>query len=630
MARTQFKLIFAAVVVVGALFLLAPAAEAKVVAFVSRDSAGVLYEYSYDELLRSYSKKSLGGAAPLFDDYKKKDMALLLDDVNGYVDYEVSLAAYAKAVFRGDSFNLDAYTSGSEAKLAQVDRVKVVTYADNKLVYTDKVLSNPIDAALAEVNAAVDPAALRLVLENRALVLGLDISVYNSLSNSGKNTVAEGVLLYMGSGYPEVETLIQVFTAEIERVKYTADGVLAALNGAYSLEEFSSLLLANGEIFELELDAFALIISSRSGQVLDQVYWSSPYGSAAALRDTFNQAVAETLRSYVVVSHTYCDYTVQDMLDYQMPLKPQWQSGGRWVNAPRDEVQRYVDPANFLLPGLASYVREIIVGSEALFVRESPTTASASIATVQKGEIYPVLEAGESEDGTAPGSEGYWFRISLGWETGWVCGRYTDWVAEAYAPEMLQFLVLSGSSGVTVSDLGFILRGKGILDGTEGVFYQASRSNNINEIFLTSLALHESGNGTSQLANGVLYTPADPSLPARVVYNMYGIGAVDSNPILKGAEYAYSQGWFTPEEAIIGGAYFVSRNYVNNSNYYQDTLYKMRWNPGAPGKHQYATDIGWASKQTRFIQQFYDRVNMYHLRFDIPLYIREPETGGEE
>ena len=132
------------------------------------------------------------------------------------------------------------------------------------------------------------------------------------------------------------------------------------------------------------------------------------------------------------------------------------------------------------------------------------------------------------------------------------------------------------------------------------------------------------------MANGVLYTPADPSLPARVVYNMYGIGAGDSNPILKGAEYAYSQGWFTPEEAIIGGAYFVSRNYVNNSNYYQDTLYKMRWNPGAPGKHQYATDIGWASKQTRFIQQFYDRVNMYHLRFDIPLYIREPETGGEE
>jgi len=192
---------------------------------------------------------------------------------------------------------------------------------------------------------------------------------------------------------------------------------------------------------------------------------------------------------------------------------------------------------------------------------------------------------------------------------------------------MLQFLALSGKSGVTVSDLALILNGKGILSGTEAVFYQASRSNNINEIFLTSLALHESGRGTSQLANGVLFTPTDSTLPPRVVYNMYGIGAVDSNPILKGAEYAYNHGWFSPEEAIIGGAYFVSRYYVNNSNYFQDTLYKMRWNPGAPGKHQYATDIGWASKQTNFIRQFYAQVNIYNLRFDIPMYQSEPEPA---
>lgn len=104
---------------------------------------------------------------------------------------------------------------------------------------------------------------------------------------------------------------------------------------------------------------------------------------------------------------------------------------------------------------------------------------------------------------------------------------------------------------------------------------------------------------------------------------MYGIGAVDSNPIYKGAEYAYNHGWFSPEEAIIGGAYFASRYYVHNSNYYQNTLYKMRWNPVKPGSHQYATDIGWASKQNNYIRQLYALVKMYNLKFDIPMYAPE-------
>jgi mannosyl-glycoprotein endo-beta-N-acetylglucosaminidase len=107
-----------------------------------------------------------------------------------------------------------------------------------------------------------------------------------------------------------------------------------------------------------------------------------------------------------------------------------------------------------------------------------------------------------------------------------------------------------------------------------------------------------------------------------MVYNMFGINAVDSNPLYKGAEFAYNQGWFTPEAAIRGGAVFVAKNYVNHAAYGQDTLYKIRWNPGRPGLHQYATDIGWASKQTGFIRQLYQQVNIYSLKFDIPRYRR--------
>ncbi|MGY0204270.1 hypothetical protein ACW7EJ_12280, partial [Acinetobacter soli] len=49
-------------------------------------------------------------------------------------------------------------------------------------------------------------------------------------------------------------------------------------------------------------------------------------------------------------------------------------------------------------------------------------------------------------------------------------------------------------------------------------------------------------------------------------------------------------------------------NYVNHPTYKQTTLYKMRFNPDRPGVHQYATDIGWALKQTRRIEHVYNKL----------------------
>jgi hypothetical protein len=46
------------------------------------------------------------------------------------------------------------------------------------------------------------------------------------------------------------------------------------------------------------------------------------------------------------------------------------------------------------------------------------------------------------------------------------------------------------------------------------------------------------------------------------------------------------QQWFTVRDGIIGGAQFVSQNWVNAG---QDTLYKMRWNPEGAEAKGYAT-----------------------------------------
>lgn len=99
---------------------------------------------------------------------------------------------------------------------------------------------------------------------------------------------------------------------------------------------------------------------------------------------------------------------------------------------------------------------------------------------------------------------------------------------------------------------------------------------------------------------------------------MYGIGAYDSNPNYLGAKYAYEQQWFTPEANIIGGAKFIGNSYINNATYKQDTIYKMRWS--ATATHQYATDIGWASKQVTRMYSLYNLLDNYTLYYDIPVY----------
>jgi type VI secretion system secreted protein VgrG len=176
-----------------------------------------------------------------------------------------------------------------------------------------------------------------------------------------------------------------------------------------------------------------------------------------------------------------------------------------------------------------------------------------------------------------------------------------------------QFLDLSALAGISEEDMTKYLAGKGILAGKASIYLEAARKYNVSEVYLAAHSSLETGNGTSTLAKGVVVNGV-------TVYNMYGIGAYDSDPIGAGAQYAYKMGWTTPEKAIEGGAKWISEQYINNASYKQNTLYKMRWNPASPGVHQYATDIGWAVKQTSSIKKMYDNFQNASLKFDIPTY----------
>jgi beta-N-acetylglucosaminidase/RNase P/RNase MRP subunit p29 len=303
----------------------------------------------------------------------------------------------------------------------------------------------------------------------------------------------------------------------------------------------------------------------------------------------------------VIYEYSNYDYSFESMLNIQMDKVPSTDLYGPYGYVHKNFIIK--DPDNS-----SKYI--VVLDSGYLNVRE--TAPSGRVV----GKLY------DGDNVSIADTEGDWHKI-------WFTWKYAKREDVAYylnplsfspdTPDYFQFLKLSKSAGVNADEVNQkILAGKGILEGKAQAFIDAAKKYSINEVYLMSHALLESGNGTSALATGIVVDKVDgKAVEPKKVYNMYGIGAYDKCAVTCGAEYAYKAGWFTPELAIIGGAQFVSENYIHAG---QDTLYKMRWNPDHPGTHQYATDIGWAAKQTYRITDFYDLLSNYTLVFDVPHY----------
>ncbi|MDR9797996.1 glucosaminidase domain-containing protein, partial [Aeribacillus pallidus] len=271
------------------------------------------------------------------------------------------------------------------------------------------------------------------------------------------------------------------------------------------------------------------------------------------------------------------------------------------------------------------------VTASTLNVRGGPGTDYWIVGQLKKGDRVTII-----------GEKDGWYQIEFTKNRQWVNASPSD-VLYYLNPanfindpiQRFQFLDLSKPSGASAETLNKFLKGKGVLEGKGAAFVQASQIHGINDVYLISHALLETGNGTSSLAKGievgkdkfgnlVLVTSENRSSLKEIkkTYNMFGIGAVDGNALQAGAFRAYKEGWFSPEQAIIGGAAFIGNEYIKAG---QNTLYKMRWNPkhmetkGTAG-HQYASDIGWASKQISSIYNIYQKLELYNLILDIPVY----------
>lgn len=376
-------------------------------------------------------------------------------------------------------------------------------------------------------------------------------------------------------------------------------------------------------------------------------------------------------------------YTLDEALDKQVGRSSIWRKG--WVPATREEIKEYLNPYNFLQfePKLEPKdEKEGKVTTSTLNVRTGPGVSYSRIGQITQGQVYTIFSekngwykidlngvkgwvsggymevlSGESKNNhlvsveiktpvlnvrrepnitspilsTVSSGEVYvvldkingWYKINAKGKTGWISGAHTEYVKDVPVV-MYQFMVLSGQAGVTVEQMNSELVGKGILEGKGASFIEASKKYNVNELYLISHSILETGHGDSELANGVRVEEVDGKpVEPRTVYNMYGINAFDRDPVKYGSERAYKEKWFTPEIAIVDGAHWISKNYINHSTYNQDTLYKMKYNPRNPGQHQYATDIAWAHKQRTHIDnimEYCQKIDGAILRFDIPKY----------
>ena len=110
----------------------------------------------------------------------------------------------------------------------------------------------------------------------------------------------------------------------------------------------------------------------------------------------------------------------------------------------------------------------------------------------------------------------------------------------------------------------------------------------VSPIYLAVKARNELGTGNSKNASGY------PLSDGKSYYNFFNIGAYGGDdPNYNGILYAQSKGWDTSYKALLGGAWFIFRNYIEDG---QDTQYLQRFNltPQYTYAYQYATDITYA------------------------------------
>lgn len=180
-----------------------------------------------------------------------------------------------------------------------------------------------------------------------------------------------------------------------------------------------------------------------------------------------------------------------------------------------------------------------------------------------------------------------------------------------------------------------IATNKTVSGSYKNAFMDAGRGALANPYFLSVRSKQEVGTNGSASTSGTYRGYAG-------YYNYYNIGAFDGkDAVAKGLAWAkggntnattYGRPWTTPYKAIVGGAQFIAKNYINIG---QNTLYLQKFNVAPIDKeqlfaHQYMTNVQAPYSEGRYTRDGYNQMGILsdNMVFYIPIYNNMPEKAA--
>ncbi len=359
-------------------------------------------------------------------------------------------------------------------------------------------------------------------------VLENNVSIYDNSSGSLKHV---GYLV-KGESYPRISDY-----GDWHKIKYgrgfafvwkdaTSPANVTSVkneNKSYSLSDKN--FLANDFITVYDNSSGSLVPFATISK--GETYPFINYLSADWIRVDVSGRIGYVYRPAVQIGPVYLttlyNYSFQSMVDKQFSVAPQTDKKYRtYVRSDSLAVNNPLDPTKG------------IVNDSGWRVRGGAGIDYWAVGTLNKGESVDILGSSVNAQGET------WYEIK--YNRTWVNASKEDTAyyldPENFKPDSdayFQFLVLSETTGVHVNEVNEkILVNKGILSNKGQTFIDAANQYKINEIYLISHALLETGNGSSLLAKGIVVDEVDGiKVPAKTVYNMFGIGAFDSESFKK-------------------------------------------------------------------------------------------------
>ena len=245
------------------------------------------------------------------------------------------------------------------------------------------------------------------------------------------------------------------------------------------------------------------------------------------------------------------------------------------------------------------HIGDILYLKDDNLLKESTDSVSSDLAEIKKSIDVKLLELPSEEwcKVSFDGIEGYLKTAEL------TSSYTTPNIVEKNRIQRILLKVnidmpLNKASGLSLNDYKKIFTGLSndtnyIFEDNYSVFYNMEKKYNINGIFLASIAIHESGWGTSAIANDK--------------HNLFGYGSYDATPYESSFEFEdYASGIETVAKALV-------KYYLNPSGTkIYDDEFASAWYYNGPTlagvNTRYASDELWHEKVYNYMEMLYNRL----------------------